>query len=119
MGIERFVALYEACGGEAASDAADVFIAAVGNGTQGRAFALAEKLRDGLPGLKVEMNLGAGSFKSQMKRADKSQAEYALVIGEQELADNTVGLKPLRSREEQETVTMDEVVTALANKVSG
>ena len=118
MGIERFVALYEVCGGEPGSDASDVFIAAVGDDAQRAAFGLAETLRDALPALRVEMNLGGGGFKAQMKRADKSNASIALVIGEQEVADGTVGIKPLRSRDEQETVAMSDIVTALEKRVS-
>jgi histidyl-tRNA synthetase len=117
MGIERFVALYEACGGEAPLSNADVFIAALGTGTLERAFALAEELRDSIDGIQVEMNLGGGSFKSQMKRADKSGAEFALILGEQELADGRIGFKPMRSTEEQTSVALDELAVTLARKL--
>jgi len=116
MGIERFVALFEACGGKAPPSNADVYIAALGEGTQERAFALAEELRDA--GLGVEMNLGAGSFKSQMKRADKSDAACALIMGEQELADGRIGIKPLRTNEEQESVSLEEVAAALMKRLN-
>jgi len=116
MGIERFVALFEACGGKAPPSVADVYVAALGEGTQERAFALAEELRDA--GLGVEMNLGAGSFKSQMKRADKSNAGYALILGEQELADGRIGVKPLRSDEEQESVPLEEIAATLKDRLN-
>ncbi len=116
MGIERFVALFEACGGKAPPDNADVYIAALGDGTQERAFGLAEELRDA--GFDVEVNLGAGSFKSQMKRADKSDADYALILGEQELADGQIAVKPLRSNDEQERVALTDVVAALRDKLN-
>ena len=116
MGIERFVALFEACGGKAPPSNADVYVAALGEGTQERAFALAEELRDA--GLGVEMNLGAGSFKSQMKRADKSNAGYALILGEQELADGRIGVKPLRSDEEQESVPLEEIAATLKDRLN-
>ena len=118
MGIDRFVALYEACGGEAPLSTADVFIAALGTGTLERAFALAEELRDSIDGIQVEMNLGGGSFKSQMKRADKSGAEFALILGEQELADGRIGFKPMRSTEEQTSVALDDLAATLARKLS-
>ena len=117
MGIERFVALYEACGGEAPASNADVYIAALGSGTLERAFALAEELRDSISGIQVEMNLGGGSFKSQMKRANKSGAEFALILGEQELADACVGLKPMRSTDEQSSVALDDLAETLAKKL--
>jgi len=109
MGIERFVALYEACGGETPASKADVYIAALGSGTLERAFVLAEELRDSISGIQVEMNLGGGSFKSQMKRADKSGAEFALILGEQELADDCVGFKPMRGTDEQSSVALDDL----------
>jgi histidyl-tRNA synthetase len=118
MGIERFVALYEACGGETPDSNADVFIAALGSGTLERAFALAEELRDKIDGIQVEMNLGGGSFKSQMKKADKSGAEFALILGEQELADEEIGIKPMRSTEEQSSVALDALAATLAEKLS-
>ncbi len=117
MGIERFVALFEASGGEAPSRDADVYVAAVGEGALVKAFAIAETLRDRLDGVRIEVNLGGGSFKSQMKRADKSGAEYALVLGETELAEERVGLKPLRSTDEQVPVALDELAGVLAEKL--
>jgi histidyl-tRNA synthetase len=119
MGIERFVALYEACGGKAPLTQPDVYIAALGYGTQARAFALAEELRDRIAGIHIEMNLGGGSFKSQMKRADKSSAAYALILGEQELSENRIGLKPLRSGDEQENIALDDLAAVLQDKLSG
>ena len=118
MGIERFVALFEACGGKAPSQVADVYIAAVGEGTQRRAFTLAEELRDRIPGIRVAMNLGGGSFKSQLKRANKSEARYALVLGEQELSEGRIGLKPMRSDEEQTSVALDDLAEVLAGRLN-
>ena len=117
MGIERLVALYAACGGETPATNADVYIAALGEGTLERAFVLAEEIRNSIAGLRVELNLGGGSFKSQMKRADKSGAEFALILGEQELADGCIGIKPLRSTEEQTSVVLDELAATLSRKL--
>jgi histidyl-tRNA synthetase len=114
MGIERFVALYEACGGEAPADDADVYIVAVGESTLQEAFRIAEALRDEVAHINEELNLGGGSFKSQLKRADKSNAEYALILGEQEIADRRAGLKPLRSTDDQSSVAFDELPATLA-----
>jgi histidyl-tRNA synthetase len=117
MGIERLVALYEACGGVAPTSNVDVYIAALGNGTLERAFSLAEELRDSVAGIRIEINLGGGSFKSQMKRADKSGAEFALILGEQELADGCAGLKAMRSTEEQINVAFDQLAGTLKTKL--
>ena len=114
MGIERLVALYEACGGEAPPTDAELYVVAVGDRTLEAAIAIAEKLRDEVAGIRVELNLGGGSFKSQLKRADKSNAQYALILGEQEIADGRAGLKPLRSTEDQSSVAFEELPATLA-----
>ena len=114
MGIERLVALYEACGGEPPPTDADLYVVAVGDRTLEAAIAIAEKLRDDVAGIRVELNLGGGSFKSQLKRADKSNAEYALILGEKEIADGRAGLKPLRSAEDQTSVAFEELPARLA-----
>ncbi|MDH4106977.1 MAG: histidine--tRNA ligase [Gammaproteobacteria bacterium] len=114
MGMERLVGLYEACGGRAPAADPHVFIVAAGQAALAAGFGLAEQLRDGIAGIRIELNLGGGSFKAQLKRADKSGAAYALVLGEAELAQRTVGLKPLRSDADQENVAMDKVVARLA-----
>jgi histidyl-tRNA synthetase len=119
MGVERFVALYEACGGNFPATSPDVYLVAVGEGTRERAFALAESLRDEVAGIRVETNLGGGSFKSQMKRADKSGAAWALVLGEQELSEERIGLKPLRSDAEQESIGLAELATVLQDRLDG
>ena len=118
MGIERFVALFEACGGRAPQPTVDVYVAAVGEGTEARAFALAEELRDKIEGIRIEVNLGGGSFKSQMKRADKSKARFALIMGEQELLEGRIGVKPLRSDEEQESVALGELAATLEHRLN-
>ena len=117
MGVERFVSLYEACGGTFPDVAPDVYLVAVGEGTRERAFALAEELRDGVEGMRVETNLGGGSFKAQMKRADKSGARFALVLGEQELAEERIGCKPLRSDDEQESIALAELAAVMQEKL--
>jgi histidyl-tRNA synthetase len=114
MGIERLVALFEACEGVAPANDADVYVVAVGDNALEQAFAIAERLRDAVAGIKVELNLGGGSFKSQLKRADKSNAEFALILGEQEIVDQRAGLKPLRSTEDQSSVAFDELPATLA-----
>jgi len=117
MGIERFVDLYEACGGKAPVQEADVYFVAVGDGVLQQAFTLAEGLRDELAGIRIDVNLGGGSFKTQMKRADKSNAEYALILGETENAEQRIGLKPLRSGEDQISVAWNELAATLADRL--
>ncbi|UCG72436.1 MAG: histidine--tRNA ligase [Chromatiales bacterium] len=113
LGLERLLELYRVCGGADARQAPDLYLVAAGPGTLAPAFRLAEQLREERPQIKVEINLGGGSFKVQMKRADKSGARFALLLGEDELAAGTIGLKPLRESGEQRTVPWAELITTL------
>jgi histidyl-tRNA synthetase len=106
MGIERLVGLYEACGGRTPAFGPDVYIVAVGDAALQCGIGLAETLRQVDDNLVVELNLGGGSFKSQLKRADKSGAEFAVILGEEEVATGSAGLKPLRSGEDQSNVAL-------------
>jgi len=114
MGVERLIGLYEESGGEAGEAGPDVYIVAVGEPAFKRGFQLAEDLRDRLEGAHIELNLDGGSFKSQLKRADKSGATVAVVLGEEEVANDEAGVKPLRTTEEQIRVSMDNLATELA-----
>jgi len=78
---------------------------------------LIEQLRDDLPELSIVANCGGGSFKSQMKRADKSQANLALIIGEDELAAANVSVKPLRTAGEQSKVELQSLSGFLRQQV--
>ncbi len=109
IGLERLLLLQAAVQGESTHSDADVFIAAVGEGTEVAALLLAEKLRDALPDLRVLVNCGGGSFKSQFKRADKSGARFALVLGEDEVKNGTISLKWLREEHEQHTLAQADV----------
>ena len=101
MGVERLVALYEVCGGKVAARLPDVYVVAVGERAATAAFALAESLRDASPSIWPELNLGGGNFTAQLKRADRSGARYAVILGDDEVASGRVAVKPLRLDEAQ------------------
>jgi histidyl-tRNA synthetase len=117
MGVERLVMLYEVCGGTTPAATPDVYIVAVGEVALRRCLTLAEQIREEIAGTVVELNLDGGSFKSQLKRADKSGANVALIMGEDELANDEIGMKPLRSKEDQISISLNELITTLAGKL--
>lgn len=117
MGVERLVALYAACGGEPVVPAVDVYIVAVGDAALREGMAVAEQLRNRMPGLRAELNLGGGSFKSQLKRADKSGAAMAVILGDDEVDRGEASLKPLRTDEDQISVALDKLADALAGRL--
>ena len=116
MGVERLVLLLETLDlvPDALSPAPHAYICAFGDAAELAALALAERLRDALPGLRLLVNAGAGSFKSQFKKADKSGARFALILGEDELAGRVVGCKPLRDDSEQQSIAWDALPERLA-----
>jgi histidyl-tRNA synthetase len=116
MGVERLVLLLETLDLVPAHlhSPADLYLCAFGEPAELAALALAERLRDALPGLRLVVNAGAGSFKSQFKKADKSGARFALILGEDELANRVVGCKPLRDDSEQQTIAWDALAQHLA-----
>jgi len=117
IGIERLCLLLEACG-QLPMDivaAPQVYIVAAGERAERQGVVLAEILRDRLPQLRLVTNCGGGSFKSQFKKADKSGAVLALIIGDQEADNGTVNIKWLRDEHrEQQTVLQIAVVDAIA-----
>lgn len=116
MGIERLVLLIETLDKVPAELArqVDVYVAAFGEAAELAALTLSEQLRDAVPGLRLAVNAGAGSFKSQLKKADKSGALFALILGEDELALQVVALKPLRGEGQQQTIAWDALPAHLA-----
>jgi histidyl-tRNA synthetase len=116
MGIERLVLLLETLGKVPAEIArtVDIYLCAFGEPAELAALALSERLRDQLPNLRLQVNAGAGSFKSQFKKADKSGALYALILGEDELAQQVVGCKPLRGQGEQQSIAWSALADHLA-----
>ncbi|QSX34839.1 histidine--tRNA ligase [Shewanella avicenniae] len=105
MGLERIVLLLETLELNAdVAPAVDAYVTAMGDQCVPAAMKIAQELRQALPTLRVMTHCGGGNFKKQMKRADKSGAAYALIIGENELEADQVVVKALRDDSEQQTV---------------
>ncbi|MES1954921.1 histidine--tRNA ligase [Salinisphaera hydrothermalis] len=114
MGVERVVALMEAQGVALDDLAPQAYLVHTGDTASARVPALAERLRDALPELRLRVHAGGGSFKSQFKKADKSGARLALVFGDDEAADDTLQIKPLTDDREQERVGLSEAPARIA-----
>ncbi len=117
MGIERLLALLEELGVANAAEAPHAYLVLVGDAAQLAGQPFAESLRSAIPGLRLQVNCGGGSFKSQFKRADKSAAQVALILGESELENDVVGIKPLRNDDEQTTLARSDVPAFLQGLV--
>ncbi|CAD2224016.1 histidyl tRNA synthetase [Pseudoalteromonas sp. 3J6] len=119
MGLERLVLLLQAleCVGDIRRSA-DVYLAAMGDKASIQAPIIASTLRRDVPGLRVMVHAGAGNFKKQLKRADKSDALVAIIIGEDELEQGVVTIKYLRERKEQVTLELEQAKTLLAELIN-
>jgi len=110
MGIERLILMLEALDviPQAVHNYLDVYLVAVGNVTTA-AMQVAAQLREQLPHLRLQMHMGGGNFKKQMKKANESGAKFALILGEDEVANSQAGIKPLRDQSEQVSVAHSDL----------
>ncbi|MBW8190863.1 histidine--tRNA ligase [Neiella marina] len=115
MGMERLLLLLETLGKlEDLPAPVDIYCMASGDDCTAPSLKLAQQLRAALPGVRIMQHLGGGNLKKQFKRADKSGARFALILGLQELADGVVGLKHLRNHQQpQEQLPVADVATRL------
>jgi len=113
MGMERLVLMLEAAQSLPEPRAPDLFAIALGSEAQRAALAATEALRDRFPRLHIQQQLGGGSFKSQMKKADRSGAPVALLWGEDEVDAGEISVKSLRQRGEQQRMTLDTLTETL------
>lgn len=111
MGLERLVLLVQEVNKSIpVKSAVDIYVVYQGEGTTLAAFQLAEKLRSELPHLSTMLHCSGGNFKKQFKRADKSGATLALVLGESEVQNNQVVVKHLLGVAEQQTIDVDNLI---------
>ena len=112
VGIERLIALLEATNALPEIKGMDAYIVAVGEAAAKQAPILAEQLRDQIPDFKLITHCGGGSFKSQFKQADRSEARWTLILGEDEISQQVVGVKTMATGE-QEMIAWDALADYL------
>lgn len=117
MGVERLVLLLETLNvlPDNVASTPDIYIVSVGD-VMPYALSVAEKLRDDLLDANICSHFGGGSFKNQMKKADKSGANMALIIGEDEKQQQLLTVKYLRSGDPQKTITVEEFITLFKHR---
>jgi len=117
VGVERLLAIMEAQESLPTVTRADVYLVLMGEQAQQAGLVLAERLRDALPHLRLLTHCGGGGFKAQFKRADRSGARVALILGEDELSRNQISIKYLREDLPQENIAIDDLAQHLADRV--
>ena len=113
MGLERAVELMEEEGRRQTGSPPHGYLVIAGDQARRRGLGIAETLRAQVPGIRITMDCAGGSFRSQMKRADRSGALLALILGDDELAKNALTIKQLRESSQQKTCNLEKAVTEL------
>jgi len=117
LGMERLIDLLDDSARFEEAACPHAYFIQVGSMAERNGVVLAEQLRDALPNLRLVVHCDGGSFKSQFKRADKSGAELALILGEDEVRDLTIGIKRLRKDGEQFTLKQSELIPYLQSLI--
>ncbi len=110
LGLERLMLLLEEQNSIATKSNISIYIVALGAKAQIKSMQIASSLHDALPDAILYNDITLGSFKSQFKKADKANANYALIIGEEELNNNQVSIKPLRAQGSQQSMDLDSAI---------
>ena len=113
LGMERLLSLVELSNAISLPADADVYMIRVGQEAEKQGMIFAEQIRDTLPNLRLQLNCNGGSFKSQFKKADKSGARFAIIIGEDEALRGEVSIKFLREEQEQQTLSYADAISFL------
>ena len=119
MGVERMILLLQEMQQEPAGlgQQADVYLAHIGDAASLRTMQLAEQLRSDITGLRLLWHCGGGSLKNQMKKADRCGAKLVLIMGEDELAQGQIQLRPLQGQGEQQSISLDQVSAHVAELI--
>ena len=114
MGLERLIALIIDLETHKVSPQTDCYLVLAGEAAQRKGLQLAENVHNALPHVKLMSHCGGGSFKSQMKKADRSGASIALIIGDDEIAAKSVNIKYLREEKPQRACEASKLIDFLA-----
>ena len=119
MGVERMILLLQEMQQEPAGigQQADVYLAHMGDAATVRTMQLAEQLRTDISGLRLLWHCGGGSLKNQMKKADRCGAKLVLIMGEDELVQGEIQIKPLQGQGEQQSISLDQVSAHVAELI--
>ena len=114
IGLERLIELVDQSDQNEQTNPQKIYIVAVGSEAEIQAFLVAEELRDAYPELSIQMNLNGGNFKQQFKRADKADSDIAFILGDNEIEQQTVGVKRMRTEGSQQTFDRKELLSIIS-----
>ena len=117
IGFERLVELVELSNKKDQNGQPKIYFVAVGDNAEAKSSELAELIRDQFEDCIIEINHNGGSFKQQFKRADRSESDIALILGDEEIQNETIGIKLMKQGGEQETISMANLLEGIAERM--
>ena len=117
IGFERLVELVELSNKKDENGQPKIYFVAVGDNAEAKSSELAELIRDQFEDCIIEINHNGGSFKQQFKRADRSESDIALILGDEEIQNETIGIKVMKQGGEQETISMAKLLEGIAERM--
>ncbi len=115
LGLERLVLLLEAQDITLGKSPLSIYLVALGDNAQIKSMQISNQLHHALPKAILYNDITLGSFKAQFKKADKANADYALILGEEEIQNNQIAIKPLKGQGEQQTMSLEEAIQYFKN----
>lgn len=115
LGLERLVLLLEAQDITLGKSPLSIYLVALGDNAQIKSMQISSQLHHALPKAILYNDITLGSFKAQFKKADKANADYALILGEEEIQNNQIAIKPLKGQGEQQTMSLEEAIQYFKN----
>lgn len=113
MGLERLMLLISEQPGSLTKDAPSFYFVALGDEAQKASMKICHEIHKALPEVIVLNDITIGSLKSQMKKADKSNSDFALILGEEEIQANQISIKPLKAQGEQQLISLEGIIAHL------
>ena len=115
LGLERLVLLLEAQDIALGKSPLSIYLVVLGENAQLKSMQIAAQLHHALPKAILYNDITLGSFKAQFKKADKANADYALILGEEEVQNNQIAIKPLKGQGEQQTMSLEDAMQYFKN----
>ena len=113
MGLERIALLIQDKNTQLVNKRCQLYFVALGDKAQIESMKLSKKILQVLPNITLSNDVSMGSLKSQMKKADKSNADFALILGEEELSNNQLSIKPLKGQGVQQLIELEGIIQHL------
>ena len=113
MGLERIAILIKDMNSQLGKKRCQLYFVVLGDKAQIESMKLSKKILQALPSISLNNDISMGSLKSQMKKADKSNADFALILGEEELSKNQLSIKPLKGQGVQQSIKLEGIIQHL------